>query len=91
MAPLIKFVNKLSSFEENSEDHQHYVILLIFTNGLLQDYQSTVDEIIAANNAPLSIIFVGIGDNDFTTLENLDADKKELISSDRVRSKRDIV
>ena len=81
----------MANFEENNDEKQHYIILLIFTNGLLQDYQSTVDEIIQANNSPLSIIFVGIGDNDFTTLENLDADKKELISSDRVRAKRDIV
>lgn len=81
----------MANFEENNDEKQHYIILLIFTNGLLQDYQSTVDEIIQANNSPLSIIFVGIGDNDFTILENLDADKKELISSDRVRAKRDIV
>lgn len=50
-----------------------------------------MDEIIRANESPLSVVFVGIGDNDFSTLIELDGDKKELISSDRVWSKWDLV
>ena len=39
----------------------------------------------------MSIIFIGIGNNSFDVLERLDADKKELISTDWIRAKWDIV
>ena len=44
------------------------------------DQQKTVDEIVAASGLPLSIIIVGVGNADFTQMEELDADKKPLWS-----------
>jgi hypothetical protein len=43
---------------------------VIFTNGIIQDYQSTIDAVVeCAECAPLSIIFIGIGDGDFSKLD----------------------
>ena len=56
------------------------MILLILTDGIVNDLQETVDAIIKAGNLPLSIIIVGIGDADFAEMDMLDADHKPLYS-----------
>lgn len=42
-----------------------YYILLIITDGLINDMPETTDEIVRASGLPLSIIIVGVGDEDF--------------------------
>lgn len=93
MAPLIRFTKDFTSFEKNDKSHQHYTILLVFTNGELSDLQSTIDEVVLASKTPLSIIFVGVGkdEQNFKTLTKLDADKKNLVSSSGEKASRDIV
>ena len=54
---------------------------------LLQD---TVNAIITASGLPLSVLIVGIGNADFSSMEALDADKKKLTLKGRV-AERDIV
>ena len=44
-----------------------------------------------ASNKSISIIIVGIGDNDFNDMEILDADDIPLISSNGNKMQRDIV
>jgi Copine/C2 domain len=51
---------------------QAYHILLILTDGAVTDVASTQQALIAASDAPLSIIIVGIGSADFTTMHFLD-------------------
>jgi hypothetical protein len=38
-----------------------YYVLLIVTDGKINDYQDTVDLIVKAANLPLSLLFVGVG------------------------------
>ena len=45
---------------------QKYFVLLILTDGLINDMQNTVDAIVAASTLPFSIIIVGVGTADFT-------------------------
>lgn len=52
-----------------------YSVLLILTDGLITDVQDTVDAIVNASNYPMSIIIVGVGNEDFSQMEYLDADK----------------
>lgn len=56
-----------------------YYVLLVVTDGRINDFQDTVDLIVRASSLPLSILFVGVGngeeDNDrkiFHTLQILD-------------------
>eukprot|EP01083_Nonionella_stella_P198652 729178_1 len=72
-------------------DSQHYSILLILTDGIINDVKQSVDAIVAATNLPLSIIIVGVGDADFSTMEFLDADDEPLVSSAGEKMKRGIV
>lgn len=44
------------------------------------DLQETVNAVVAASGLPLSIIIIGVGSADFSTMEKLDADKEPLYS-----------
>jgi len=70
-----------------------YMILLILTDGIINDMARTKDLIVAmANeNLPISIIIVGIGNADFSKMDALDADEHGLTNSKGQRATRDIV
>lgn len=51
---------------------QAYTVLLILTDGAVSDVESTKKAIEAASDAPLSIVIVGIGSADFSSMRFLD-------------------
>ncbi len=54
--------------------------------------QDTINEIVRASRFPMSIIIVGVGDEDFALMDELDADEEPLYStSENVYMERDIV
>jgi hypothetical protein len=65
---------------EMNQFSQKYTILLILTDGIINDLQATVDEVVAGSGLPLSIIIVGIGNADFDQMDLLDADDAPLFS-----------
>lgn len=79
------------SMDPQTADEQHYTILMLITDGVLNDVQRTIDSIVNATNHPMSIIIVGVGNADFDTMDVLDADDEPLISSRGVQMKADIV
>ena len=101
-APLIhEAINKASSY---TMDSSKYSVVMIMTDGEIMDYDETVDAIVKASTLPISIIIVGIGNNDpiynergkavgrkFDAMVRLDGDKKALKNTNGVKSKRDIV
>lgn len=91
-APLIETVARTASQRLNSQTDQNYDVLLILTDGVVSDFDLTVDRIIAASHtAPLSIIIIGIGDRNFTKMKDLDSDDVLLQSADCTRqAARDI-
>ena len=56
------------------------MIHLIITDGIINDMQKTIDEIVRGSELPLSIIIVGVGDADFSSMDVLDADDEPLYS-----------
>lgn len=73
-----------------------YYVLIVVTDGNINDYQDTVDLIVKASSFPLSILFVGVGegeeDNSFKDLQFLDSETMSLTSSKTGKScERDIV
>lgn len=82
----IKFTNK--TFEKNK---YHYTILLILTDGIIHDMEETIDLIVEAANLPISILIVGVGTEDFSSMEELDSDGKIMRNSKGHVAKRDIV
>jgi len=43
--------------------------------------QKTIDEVVRGADLPLSIVIVGVGDADFSTMDVLDADTNPLYSN----------
>lgn len=72
-------------------DDNQYTVLVILTDGAINDIQQTIDAIVYATNLPISIIIIGIGNADFSTMEYLDGDKQRLKSSNGTFAARDIV
>lgn len=87
-APIINKV--IATTEEPTQANQSYSVLLIITDGIVNDMPKTIDAIIEASNKPISIIIVGVGETDWAPMEVLDADKNKLSQNGR-SAKRDIV
>eukprot|EP00759_Apiculatamorpha_spiralis_P016691 PhF_6_TR2279/c0_g1_i1/m.3952 len=68
-----------------------YTILLILTDGDITDMMDTIDAIVAADDAPLSIVIVGIGNHNFEGMVTLDCDEGSLRSSQGRVARRDLV
>lgn len=88
-APVIRAATDVAnaSYSENKT----YTILLICTDGIINDMNETIDAIVDASNSPLSIIIVGVGSANFDAMDILDADDVPLRSSNGVMMSRDIV
>jgi hypothetical protein len=65
---------------------------MIVTDGIISDMKETIDMIVKGSNLPLSIVIVGVGDTDFSSMDILDADTQPLYSKKFQRyMSRDIV
>ena len=53
---------------------------MIITDGIINDMDKTIDEIVRGSSLPLSIIIVGVGEADFSSMDILDADDEPLWS-----------
>lgn len=56
--------------------------------------QQTIGKVIEASQLPISIIIVGIGDEDFTQMIELDSDEvilSQVVNGEKIEAKRDIV
>ena len=47
---------------------------MILTSGDIKDMEDTIDEIVKGSALPLSIIIVGVGGEDFSSMIKLDGD-----------------
>jgi hypothetical protein len=68
-----------------------YMVLLIITDGVINDMQDTVDAIVEAGKLPLSIIIVGVGNANFDAMKVLDGDDARLTSRRGVLACRGLV
>ena len=55
---------------------QAYTILLILTDGAVSDAQATAAALKQVSDAPLSIVIIGVGDADFSSMQFLDDSSK---------------
>jgi len=90
LAPLVRSAASMA-LQRSESNEQEYSILLIISDGGISDLQQTIDEICVAAEAPLSIVIVGVGDGDFSSMEKLDSDDTVLRSSNGKECSRDIV
>ena len=86
-APVIKHVAK---FANAYQDGRQYFVLLIITDGIITDIEETKLALINASKLPMSVIIVGVGNEDFKQMEALDCDKG-LLKAAGLKAARDIV
>ena len=80
-APIIELVNDMAESSNVDQVNQKYNILLIITDGIINDMQKTIDQIVRGSSSlPVSIIIVGVGNDDFESMDILDADEVPLYS-----------
>ena len=87
-APLI---NRIIDDIKKQNDPKEYQILMILTDGIIQDMQNTIDALVEGSFYPLSVIIIGIGNADFSKMIELDGDDNPLISRKGVKRQRDLV
>mmetsp|Transcript_12546 Transcript_12546/g.19324 ORF Transcript_12546/g.19324 Transcript_12546/m.19324 type:complete len:574 (-) Transcript_12546:130-1851(-) len=61
-----------SQNEAAGQGKQSYTVLLILTDGAVSDPRTTAQVLKQIENAPLSVVIVGIGNADFSTMQFLD-------------------
>lgn len=88
-APLIKQCIKV--IKDKKYDTSIYYVLLIVTDGCIHDYEETKNTICEGAHLPFSIIIIGIGNEDFTSMIQLDGDNTPLIDKSGNKIERDIV
>merc|ERR1719491_2069006 len=62
-------VEKMNVAEESGV--HDYTVLLIFSNGPVDNINATFDALQKATDVPLSVVVVGIGDSDFSEITRL--------------------
>ena len=78
------------NLEENPYEN-HYEILMILTDGIINDMKETTKLLVECASLPLSVIIIGIGDADFSNMVILDGDEEPLTDFDGNVTKRDLV
>lgn len=68
-----------------------YSCLLIITDGEIHDMDKTIDLLVQCAYLPLSVIIIGVGNEEFTDMRKLDADNGPLTSSQGQKAARDLV
>lgn len=59
---------------EARDSEQSYTILLILTDGVINDVDPTLQALFQTSSLPVSIVIIGVGDADFTDMVVLDGD-----------------
>ncbi|CAM9580353.1 unnamed protein product [Ectocarpus sp. 12 AP-2014] len=91
-APVISKVASLAASTITKDpSRQYYTILLLITDGAIMDVEKTVEAIVASSDYPFSIVIVGVGKADYTSMKRLDGDDVRLVNKAGKRAGRDIV
>lgn len=70
LQPLIEHT-RATALSKRSISDKNYIILLIITDGIINDMIDTEEEIMNCINVPISIIIVGVGDEEFDDMKYL--------------------
>ena len=87
-APVLRETINIIHSQKNNLQYQ---VLMILTDGIINDMNETIDLLVMGAKLPLSVIIIGIGNADFSNMEILDADDNPLVSSTGEKCVRDLV
>ena len=87
-SPIVSGIAK-SIKHKFEKDPNSYCLLMIITDGLICDMQDTIDAIVQSSKWPLSVLIIGVGDEDFSQMSALDEHGSLLRGSDGKVALRD--
>jgi hypothetical protein len=87
-APIITEAARVAS---QPSSHLEYYVLLIITDGCIMDMNNTLQAVVDASQLPLSLLIVGVGDEDFSAMERLDGDDGLIRAPNGRLAARDLV
>ena len=73
------------------ENYNTYNILMILTDGIIEDMDDTINALVESSYLPISVIIIGIGNADFSNMDVLDADDDPLYDNNGRKADRDLV
>ena len=73
------------------ENYNTYNILMILTDGIIEDMDDTINALVESSYLPISVIIIGIGTADFSNMDVLDADDDPLYDDNGRKADRDLV
>lgn len=90
-SPIVETFNTYSAQMKQMQGDMVYQILLILTDGEIHDMSKVKKMLVDSSPLPTSVIIVGVGDEDFELMTELDSDEKLLTDDDGRPCTRDIV
>ena len=90
-SPMINDLNLEVKKELDEGKSMNYHILMILTDGQIDDMEETKDALVEASFLPISVIIIGIGTGDFGNMDVLDADENPLFDKNKRKADRDLV
>ena len=76
---------------EKEEYYKEYHIMLLLSSNIPTDMEEFTQELVRSSNLPMSVIIVGIGDEDFSSLEELAENKSHAFDYYRENSSRNVL
>ncbi|EFN58110.1 hypothetical protein CHLNCDRAFT_30221, partial [Chlorella variabilis] len=90
-APIINVAAQVCAIASQPSSRPKYYVLLILTDGCIMDMDHTLQAVVKASELPLSLLIVGVGSEDFSAMEKLDGDKKQIKAPNGQKAARDCV
>ena len=88
------FIDRLNNTVKQDisrENYNNYNILMILTDGIIEDMDDTINALVESSYLPVSVIIIGIGNADFSNMDVLDADDDPLYDNNGRKADRDLV
>ena len=86
-----EIIKQFNTYATGNAAAQTYQVLLILTDGEIHDMSQVKKLIVESSSLPTSIIIVGVGNEAFEMMEELDSDEALLRDDNGRAAKRDIV
>lgn len=90
-SPVIQHVSQFAGAACREMSARNYYILMVITDGEITDMGATISTLVHASTLPLSVVIIGVGDSDFSSMQELDSDDHPLTDRYGNVAKRDVV
>jgi len=77
---IIGYIGNFAEWNVNNGNLHNYFVVMILTDGQITDAVDTIDEIVRCSYLPISIIIVGVGTRDFSSMDLLKSNINPLYS-----------